>query len=181
MNTIVTKRELLNIALKKQNEGVNPRDNKELQILQELERKALNKAGTSLEFMINLDKELETRTSRILQAVKELTTKKSSGRLLSVPPRTVMRRKRAVDESESNSSTKRSKPDNESSVKESTSASTSTSTSTSTNASTSTDANTNSSSSTNPPKEDKQSPIDYILEKQTCDMPDIFEADGGGD
>jgi hypothetical protein len=28
---------------------------------------------------------------------------------------------------------------------------------------------------------DQQSPIDYVLEKQACDMPDIQDSDGGGD
>lgn len=29
--------------------------------------------------------------------------------------------------------------------------------------------------------EKKQSPLEFVLEKQGCEMPDIFEADGGGD
>jgi hypothetical protein len=30
-------------------------------------------------------------------------------------------------------------------------------------------------------KQQEQSPLDYVLEKQSCEMPNIFEADGGGD
>lgn len=226
---------LLNEAIEKQKAGVLPRDNEELQKLQNLRPKALNKAKDSTEFLSNLDQALEAETKEAWdknneewgherEAAKVAKANKKSLHL-EVPDDGYgyFRKKRAAEiaklEDNENSSTstststKRPKlsddidPGTATTVKDgpSTDNNLSVDNSSTSNNSSKDDTSTGKNlpkedSGKNPPKGggespkgdggsskggegssegDGGSPIDYVLEKPACDMPDLFDADGG--
>jgi len=242
-NELAKERELINAAMEKQFNGVKPKDNEELKELQNLNPKALNKANNSTEFLSKLDADVNARLGELYgqnieDQYKEKETafvaeeqRRIKGKYLEIPLAVPywIRKKRAAEKSESNenSSTKRSRIDDENSLGtvrdnpdiDDNSGEGSSSRGNNSGEGSSSRGNNpeiylddswvegpSSSGNNTPkgkgkapeggeespkgkgkapeggeesPKGDGGSPVDYVLEKQACDMPDIYDADGG--
>jgi trimeric autotransporter adhesin len=176
-------RKVLNKALEQQNEGVPPSQNIALQILQSQYPKALQNSENSVDFMVKIDKIITTKTEKLAEVA---AIKLEEGNTLGIPSAS---RKRSSDEDIENSNAKRSKSESSvettdstvNSVKEDKIFSAENNKTTTSSSSLSQNTGLSSNTDTNPSKSDNQSPIDYVLEKQACEMPDIPDSDGGGD
>jgi hypothetical protein len=174
---------VLNKALEQQNEGVPPSQNIALQILQSQYPKALQNSENSVDFMVKVDKIITTKTEKLAEVA---AIKLEEGNTLGIPSAS---RKRSSDEDMENSNTKRSKSESSvettgsivNSVKEDNISSAENNKTTASSSSSSQNTGLSSNTGTNPSKPDNQSPVDYVLEKQACEMPDIPDSDGGGD